>query len=75
MACPPDEQLRRVMARDGVSEAEARARLAAQWPIADKVALADDVIWTTGSPAETEREVDELVSRLTARAADRRRLS
>lgn len=68
VACPPDEQLRRVMARDGVSEAEGRARLAAQWPIADKVMLADDVIWTTGSRAETEREVDALVSRLAAQS-------
>ena len=64
VACPPDEQLRRVMARDGVSEAEARTRLDAQWPIADKVVLADDVIWTTGSRAETEREVDKLLKRL-----------
>lgn len=69
VACPPDEQVRRVMRRDGVSEAEAHARLAAQWSIADKVALADDVIWTTGSRDETKREVDELVSRLT-RTAD-----
>jgi len=66
VACPPDEQLRRVMARDGVSEAEARTRLDAQWPIADKVVLADDVVWTTGSRAETEREVDALISRLTS---------
>ena len=64
VACPPDEQLRRVMARDGVSEAEARTRLDAQWPIADKVVLADDVIWTTGSRAETEREVEGLLGRL-----------
>ena len=68
VACPPDEQLRRVMARDGVSEAEARARLDAQWPIADKVVLADDVIWTTGSRAETEREVDKLLSRLASQS-------
>ena len=47
VACPPDEQLRRVMSRDGISEAEARTRLDAQWPIADKVVLADEVIWTT----------------------------
>jgi dephospho-CoA kinase len=64
VACPPDEQLRRVMSRDGISEAEARTRLDAQWPIADKVVLADEVIWTTGSRAETERQVDELLSRL-----------
>ena len=49
VACSPDEQVRRVMARDGVTEAEARARMAAQWPIEDKVARADHVIWTTGS--------------------------
>jgi dephospho-CoA kinase len=67
VACPPDEQLRRVMARDGVSEAEARRRLDAQWPIADKVVLADEVIWTTGPRGETEREVDKLVSRLVRR--------
>jgi len=67
-ACPFDEQLRRVRARDGISDAEARARLAAQWPIADKVALAHHVIWTTGSRAETEREVDKLVSRLAAQS-------
>ena len=66
VACPPDEQLRRVMTRDGVSESDARARLDAQWPIAQKVALADDVIWTTGSRAETKHEVDALVRRLKA---------
>ncbi len=64
VACPPDEQLRRVMARDGASEADARARLAAQWPIADKVARADDVIWTTGTHDETARQVDELIGKL-----------
>lgn len=61
VACSPEEQLRRVMDRDGASETEARARLDAQWPIADKVARADHVIWTTGPRAETERQVDELV--------------
>jgi dephospho-CoA kinase len=64
VACPPDEQVRRVMARDAVSEAEALTRIGAQWPIADKVALADDVIWTTGSRAETEREVEQFLGRV-----------
>jgi dephospho-CoA kinase len=66
VACPPEEQVRRVLARDGGTEADARARLAAQWPIEDKVARADDVIWTTGTHAETERQVDALLGRLTA---------
>ena len=61
VACPPEEQVRRVVARDGATEAEARARMAAQWPIERKVAAADHVIWTTGTRAETERQVDELL--------------
>jgi dephospho-CoA kinase len=66
VACTPAEQVRRVMAREGSTEADARARLAAQWPIDRKVALADHVIWTTGTPDETERQVDALVRRLMA---------
>ena len=64
VACPPDEQVRRVMARDGATQAEAEARLAAQWPIDRKVASADHVIWTTGTKAETERQVDDLLRAL-----------
>jgi hypothetical protein len=36
-ACPPEEQLRRVMARDGLSNDEASARISSQWPIDEKV--------------------------------------
>lgn len=57
-ACSPEEQLRRVMARDGLSEADARARLDAQLPLADKIRRADHVVWTTGTPEETDRQVD-----------------
>jgi dephospho-CoA kinase len=31
--CEPAQQIARLQARDGLSEAEARARLAAQWPV------------------------------------------
>ena len=64
VACAPEDQVRRVMTRDGLSEADARARVAAQWPIDRKVALADDVIWTTGTMEETERQVDAFIRRL-----------
>ena len=47
-ACEPQEQIRRMIDRNGLSEAEARARLAAQWPIAEKVARAHYVIRTDG---------------------------
>ena len=56
-ACDPEEQVRRVMARDNLSAAEARARLAAQWPIEEKVKRATRVIWTDGGFAETDRQV------------------
>jgi len=63
-ACPPEEQVTRVMARDGLSEHAARARLAAQWPIEEKVKRANHVIWTDRGFAETDRQVVELYDRL-----------
>lgn len=68
-ACEPAEQLKRVMARDSLGEADARARLAAQWPIALKAARADFVVWTDGTCAATDRQVDELYRALTTLAA------
>jgi dephospho-CoA kinase len=56
-ACDPDTQVARVIARDALTEAEARQRLAAQMPIADKVSRADFVIDTEGSFDDTERQV------------------
>jgi dephospho-CoA kinase len=58
-ACDPDEQVRRIMARDNLTDAEARARIAAQWPIEEKVKRADHVIWTDRGFAETDRQVAE----------------
>ena len=58
-ACDPDEQVRRVMARDNLTDADARARLAAQWPIEEKVKRANHVIWTDRGFAETDRQVAE----------------
>jgi dephospho-CoA kinase len=63
-ACDPDTQLRRVILRDGLSETDARARLAAQWAILRKVRLADHVITTDGSLEETNRQVDAVVESL-----------
>ena len=48
------------MARDGLSEPEARQRIDAQLPIADKAARVSLVIATDGSFDETARQVDEL---------------
>lgn len=67
-ACSPAEQIRRIMARDGLSDAEARGRLAAQWPIEEKIARADYVIRTDGSHAETDRQVSTVFEALNAEA-------
>ena len=65
-ACDPSEQLRRVMARDGLPEPDARARIAAQWPIGEKVSRASDVIWTDRGFAETDRQVADIYHSLLA---------
>ena len=50
----PDEQVRRLVARDGLAHADALARIATQWPITEKVARAGVVIDTNGSIEDTE---------------------
>ena len=63
-ACDADEQLRRLVNRDRLPVEAARARLAAQWPIEEKVRRADYVIRTDGAHTDTERQVDEVLRRL-----------
>lgn len=65
-ACLPEEQVRRIVARDRVTETEARQRLAAQLPIDEKIRRADYVIRTDGSHAETDRQVREVFEKLSA---------
>ncbi len=62
-ACPPDMQVARLVAR-GLTEAEARQRIAAQWPLEQKVSRADFVIWTDKSFEETERQVQSVIAAL-----------
>jgi dephospho-CoA kinase len=64
VACQAEEQIRRVMARDGLSEHDARARLAAQWPIEEKVKRANYVIWTDRGFAETDRQISSTLDKL-----------
>jgi dephospho-CoA kinase len=65
-ACEAEEQIRRLVARDRLAEADARARLAAQWPIEDKVRRGDYVIRTDWGYAETDRQVRDVFERLQA---------
>ena len=65
-ACDPAEQFRRLMTRDRLTPEAARARLAAQWPIAEKVARAHYVIWTDAGFDATELQVRAIFDALSS---------
>jgi dephospho-CoA kinase len=67
-ACDPGEQLRRIMSRDRLDAGEARARIAAQWPIAEKTRRADYVILTDWTFPETEAQVRKVFEIMAAQA-------
>jgi dephospho-CoA kinase len=56
--CPPSTQLKRVVQRDGISEDQARERIATQLPLLRKVAYADYVIETSDEPSRTRAQVE-----------------
>tara|TARA_R110002096_G_scaffold350395_2_gene543474 strand:+ start:45998 stop:46636 length:639 start_codon:yes stop_codon:yes gene_type:complete len=64
VALPEDAQLARLVARDSMDASEARARMASQSSLSDKLAVADFVIDNSGSRAETETQVRQLWKRL-----------
>lgn len=68
VSASPETQVARVMARDGVPEAEARAVLAAQLPLSDKVAVADHVVDNDGTEQDLVAAVDALAEALTSDA-------
>ncbi|HYU21449.1 MAG TPA: dephospho-CoA kinase [Chloroflexota bacterium] len=59
VTCIPEQQFRRLMEARGLSEQQARERIAMQPPQEEKVRHATVVIDNSGSLAETERQVDE----------------
>jgi len=71
--CKPEQQIKRLRER-GVSEEDARQRIAAQMPMDEKRKLADDVIDCSGSIEETERHVDALLAKL-KQIAEQRNIS
>jgi dephospho-CoA kinase len=69
--CPEAVQLARVQARDGETEASARAILTAQASRAQRLAAADDVIVNDGSEADLAGQVAALDARYRALVANR----
>jgi dephospho-CoA kinase len=61
--CAPEQQLERLLAR-GLSEAEARRRIAAQLPVEEKLRLATEKIDCSGSLEQTHLQVEALAAKL-----------
>ena len=57
--CDEAQQLERLVGRDGLSTAEAQRRIAAQWPLERKRALADVLIDNRGTAQALEERVAE----------------
>jgi dephospho-CoA kinase len=70
-ACPPDQQLERLIARGFSREAAAR-QIAAQLPIEEKAGRGDFVIDTSGTLAKTDAQVDRVWTALSSLAGARR---
>ena len=60
--CDESQQLQRVMARDQLNEAEAQARMNAQWPLARKRPLADVLISNRGDAAALNAQLEDALS-------------
>jgi dephospho-CoA kinase len=67
VAAEPAVQRARMASRDGLSPAEADARLAAQLPLADKRAVATWVIDNDGDEAALAHEIERVVTAIEAR--------
>ncbi|WP_032798715.1 dephospho-CoA kinase [Streptococcus sobrinus] len=61
-----DQQLQRLMARNGYSLEEAQKRVASQMPLSKKIRLADQLIDNNGSLEDTYSQLDQQLQRLAA---------
>ena len=68
-SCPRSQQVARVVERDGLTPAQAEARIDAQLPTDAKVQRGDFVIDTGGTFGDTNRQVDRAVEKLLELAA------
>lgn len=69
VAARPETQLHRLVALRGMTEADARARMAAQASLEDRLAVATHVIWNDGALDELDAQVDEVWRALVAQNA------
>ncbi|MBX4172426.1 dephospho-CoA kinase [Weissella viridescens] len=64
-------QLKRLMQRNALTESEAMARIQSQMPLDEKKASADYVIQNNGTPAETYKQVDQMIDQINQTIAER----
>jgi dephospho-CoA kinase len=72
---PEEQQIRRLMERDGISRDEVAGRLRSQLPIDEKVGYADFVIRNEGPLEETRKQVDDLWDRIVQLQKEKRAAS
>jgi len=58
--CGPEQQMQRLLSRNGLTETEARRRIEAQMPLTEKVRRATYVIDTSKDFAETDRQIGDV---------------
>ncbi len=61
VSAPESVRVARIVARDGIEESAARARIAAQMPLEDKLKAADYVIDNDGSEERTHAQADRVL--------------
>jgi dephospho-CoA kinase len=69
VAASPDTQVARLRQRDGLSEADARARMASQMPVEEKRKVATQVFENQGSLQDLEQQVETFWRRVSPRLA------
>ena len=65
--CTEEQELSRLITRNGLSPDQARARLQAQPPVQPRLSLVDEVIDNSGSLAETRHQVEAAYERFLKR--------
>ncbi|MDQ3343644.1 MAG: dephospho-CoA kinase [Actinomycetota bacterium] len=71
VATQPETQLRRLVDLRGMAPDDARARMAAQAPLGDKLAIATHVLWNDGTLDDLLAATDDVAADLLRRARDK----
>jgi dephospho-CoA kinase len=71
VAAKPDVQVARLVEHRGMPEEDARARIAAQASLEERLAVADHVIWNEGTLDALRSEVDRCMDALLAAAEEK----